>query len=224
MLNSRGQFSVDLLIAVSIFIIAVTVAIYYMISSFTPYEEENIYLQALAYKVAILLAEDTGLNITNGNISTNWEVALNNGDGTFVKQGNVTRIGLANEAPVTSSYERSLPCCLNETKVKVFFNNSTWDRVVGWNDYLTNISNLIGLNLSVSYKSSEFSRVPMSFNISLRYMNGSVVEIDNVTCQIGKPIPTNVNVVKFERIVVIYNESKPYYEASDFRRLVVCVW
>jgi uncharacterized protein (UPF0333 family) len=232
MLNNKGQFSVDLLIAVSIFMVAVAVAIYYTISSFTPYEEENIYLQALAYKVAMLLAEDAGLNVTNitksGNvvyakISTNWEVALNEGNGTFVRQGNVTRIGLAKEAPLKSSYERCLPCCLSETKVKVFFNNSTWDYVVGWND-LENLSSLLGLNLSIRYGFGDFSRIPLSFNVSLRYMNGSVVKIDNVTCQIGEPIPVNGNVVKFERIVVIYDESKPYYEASDFRRLVVCVW
>ncbi len=232
MLNKTGQLSVDLLIAVSIFTIAVTVAVYCVISSFTPYEAENIYLQALAYKVAMLLAEDAGLNVTNitksgnvvcANISTNWESALSEGNGTFVIQKNVTRIGLASEAELKSSYERCLPCCLSKTKVKVFFNNSTWDSVVGWKDYLTNISDLLGLNLSVSYKFNDFNKVPISFNISLRYMNGTVVKIDNVTCQIGESIPTG-NIVKFERIVVIYDEGKPYYGASDFRRLVVCVW
>ncbi len=227
-MNDRGQFSVDLLIAVSIFLIAITFATYYVISSFIPYEKSNLYLQVSAYKVAMLLSEDPGLNITNisinkgvvtAEISTNWEDSLSRGDYDYLREGNITRIGLAKESPTKSSYERCLPCCLDRVKVKVFFNKSIWKKVWG-DEYLEKISNLIGLNISIRYK-REFNRMPLSFNISLRYMNGTVCKIDGVTCSIGNSIPKN-NAFKFERMVVICDEKN--YEAKDLKRLVVYVW
>ncbi len=230
MSDQKGQLSLDLLIAVLIFTLTTVAVMYYIVSSFTPYSSESLYLQASAYRVAMILAEDAGLNVTNitgngstkyVNISTNWEVALNDGNITFVKQGNVTRIGLANAAPIKSSYEVCLPCCLNKTKVEVFFNKTKWKEVWG-NAYLTNLSNLLGLNILMRYKHSKFIKMNISYNISLRYMNGTVVRLGNEVCQIGEPIPTTGNIVKFERLVVIYNGG--VYHAKDIKRLVIYVW
>jgi len=228
LVNSKGQMSVDLLIAVSVLVLSITMASYYVISAFVPYSGRDIDLQAAAYRVAMILSEDGGIwSISTSHgwlIGSNWVDHLND----------VRRIGLANTSPtflIKRSYEVQIPCYLNETKVITFFNLSVWESL--WNttktDTLDRIANLIGLNTSVK---------TYEYNISLRFMNGSYVKCNGRPLTIGYPLYVNGKFIpqefgKFERIVVLDNNksiSVYRYDPDNpdpskcFLRLVVYVW
>ncbi len=193
--------SVDLLIAVSVLLISITMASYYIMSMFVPYSGRDIDLQASAYRVAMILSEDGGIYVYSNQIGTNWVNHLDS----------VKRIGLANTSPtylIERSYEVQIPCYLNETKVLVFFNLSLWESL--WNtnktDTLNRLADLIGLNSSIKR---------YMYNISLRFMDGSYVKIKTSNGKkplaIGYPLYTPDRRLipqefgKFERIVVIDN-------------------
>ncbi len=230
--NSKGQMSVDLLIAVAIMVLSITMASYYVISAFVPYSSRDIDLQASAYRVAMILSEDGGLWVTgNQLLESDWanHVKLNPNE----TRSCLKRIGLANTSATyltELSYEVRIPCYLNETKVEMFFNKSLWEKVYGknWRD---NLATLIGLNSTVKH---------YYYNVSLRYMNGKVVNSKIGKLWIGYPLYVNGEFIpqefgKFERIVVIdnnnsikaykYNPNSPPADPSKyFLRLVVYVW
>ena len=118
------------------------------------------------------------------------------------------------------SYEVKIPCYLNETKVELFFNKSLWENVYGEN-WKAKLANLIGLNSSIRY---------YYYNISICYMNGSIVNNWTIGYPIyvkGKFIPKEFG--KFERIVVIDGDYNPNVNTpqdlvKSLRRLVVYVW
>ncbi len=236
-MKSKGQVSVDLLIAVSIMVLTITMASYYVISAFVPYSGRDIDLQASAYRVAMILSEDGGLWYVSPNLlESNWAEKVKEyylkGDTNTIQQC-LKRIGLANTSTTyltKLSYEVKIPCYLNGSskynwsKVNVFFNVTLWEQIWGDN-WKEELANLIGLNSTVKrYR----------YNISICYMNGSIV--DNWT--IGYPlymyrngekifIPKEFG--KFERIVVVDSDYNPDSDSSDdlinsLRRLVVYVW
>ncbi len=246
MWNNRGQYSVDFVIAIGVFILVTTFAFYSAISAFTPhYGRFDIY--GCAYRISTLLSEDAGLNLTNirynkttgkynATLSADWEVngSINSSSEDWYDaigkdyeiNTTIKRIGLADPYRIYTSYERCNPNVLNKTKVENFFNISWWSasnrfRGQGGEELLRNLSILLTLN-STYYR----------YNISLRYLNGTVCKCGKSTCQIGYPIPSYGEVAKFERLVVLDRE---YYECLDkgsmnclnstsLRRLVVYVW
>ncbi|WP_457550523.1 DUF7287 family protein [Archaeoglobus sp.] len=260
-MDSKGQYSLDFMISVAIFLLTVSFALYYMLSAFAPYQS-TFTIQASAYRVAMILGEDAGLNITitdinkssgtyNASIYVNWEEngTINNSVSNWYDLVNavgslnttIARVGLADYYRIitfNSSYERSTPCLLNYTKVIHFFNSSWWNDTCrfNWNnsskfgsDYYSrldkfyrNLSVLIGLGGSRIYH----------FNVSLRYLNGSVCTLKGIVCEIGYPIPNTGNVAKFERLVVIDREvigcldggRGDCINATTLKRLVVYVW
>ena len=232
--NSKGQMSVDLLIAVAIMVLSITMASYYVISAFVPYSSRDIDLQASAYRVAMILSEDGGLWVTgNQLLESDWanHVKLNPNE----TRSCLKRIGLANTSATyltELSYEVRIPCYLNETKVEMFFNKSLWVRVFPpkqnypYNYTLDRLANLIGLNSSIRH---------YYYNVSLRYMNGTVVYDPKIgKLWIGYPLYVNGEFIpqefgKFERIVVIDKNYNPNVNTSrdlikSLRRLVVYVW
>ena len=252
-MNSEGQISVDLLIAVSIMVLTITMATYYIISAFVPYSSRDIDLQASAYRVAMILSEDGGLWCAGPNLlESNWAKKVEH----CYKTGNygkirdcLKRIGLANTSTTyltKLSYEVQIPCYLNGTKVVLFFNRSLWVNVFPprqnypYNYTLDRLANLIGLNSTIRH---------YYYNVSLCYMNGSLVKINkNKTLSIGYPLYVNISGTlrfipkefgKFERIVVIDNNRTIYGNISAYKydpnnpptdpskcflRLVVYVW
>jgi len=267
-MDSRGQYSVDYMIAVAIFITTISFAFYYMVSTFTPYQS-TFDIQASAYRVAMILAEDSGLNVSNVNVSGNtvsyeiyvdWEDKNGTINNTIADWYNlskasgqnhklnttIVRVGLADHYQVftfNSSYERCTPCVLNKTKVVRFFNLSWWNDTCrfNWNNssrfgndyslrldkFYRNLSILIGLGGTKFYH----------FNISLRYLNGTVCNLiddngNSIRCQIGYPTPKSGEIAKFERLVVIdqdvvgcLNKGRGYcINATSLKRLVVYVW
>jgi len=229
--RSKGQMSVDLLIAVSVLVFAITMASYYIITSFTPYVGRDIDLQASAYRVAMILSEDGGLWVAGKNLlESDWEkyVNLTSPNVQEIRQS-LKRIGLANSSSkyiISLSYEVCIPCYLNETKVLLFFNRSLWEKI--WPerkgypyDYtLDELATLIGLNSSIRH---------YYYNISILYMNGSVVVLKGERLTIGYRLYSGGRFIprrfgKFERIVVIDGQYDPRDPVKSFRRLVVYVW
>ncbi len=233
--NSKGQMSVDLLIAVAIMVLSITMASYYVISAFVPYSSRDIDLQASAYRIAMILSEDGGLWATgNQLLESDWAVKvlqdMNHGDYQDIADS-LKRIGLANTSTTyltKLSYEVKIPCYLNETKVDLFFNydlwNRTWNSTTLVNQYdncLDYLATLIGLNSTIKH---------YRYNISICDMGGHIV--NNWT--IGYPLYVNGEFIpkefgKFERIVVIDcdydpNVNKSQDLAKSLRRLVVYVW
>ncbi len=223
--------SVDLLIAVSVLIFAITMASYYILSSFVPYTGRDIDLQASAYRVAMILSEDGGLWVAGKNLlESDWEKYVNvtSPNVQEIRQS-LKRIGLANSSSqyiIGLSYEMCIPCYLNETKVLLFFNKSLWERI--WPekrnypyDYtLDMLANLIGLNSSIRH---------YYYNISIEYMNGTVVVLKGERLTIGYPLYAGKTLIpnvfgKFERIVIIDGQYNPKDPVKSFRRLVVYVW
>jgi hypothetical protein len=74
------------------------------------------------------------------------------------------------------------------------------------------------------------------FNVSLRYLNGSIYRLNGVECQIGYPIPKSGEIAKFERLVVVDTDiincldkeldkgRGDCINATSLKRLVVYVW
>ena len=139
--DSRGQMSLDIMIAVSILVLTTVFASYTVISAFVPYSVHDIDLQASAYRVAMILSEDGGIWYENGSVSSEWsEKVWQNPRGI---SEHLKRIGLANSSKLANlSYERCIPCYLNGSKVDTFFNRSLWESVWGenWRDKLAYLS------------------------------------------------------------------------------------
>ncbi len=240
--DSKGQMSVDLLIAVAVMVLAITTASYYVISAFAPYSGRDIDLQASAYRVAMILSEDGGLWVSSEKprlLESDWAQKIIEYKYNINKiKICLKRIGLANTSTtylIKLSYEVQIPCYLNETKVLTFFNRTLWTDLFEkdkpsnypYNYTLDKIADLIGLNSSIRH---------YYYNVSLRYMNGTVVDSSIGKLWIGYPLYVKGEFVpkefgKFERIVVLDNNknvSAPKYDPSDpskcFLRLVVYVW
>jgi len=259
--DDKAQYSVDYLIAMSIFILTISFAFYYLVSAFTPYRS-TFDVQASAYRVAMILTEDSGLNVSNVNVSgyngiscniscdlyVNWEEngTINNTVADWYNlckasgqnhklNTTIVRVGLADYyriSTLNSSYERCTPCVLNFTKVENFFSITWWSDNVRFNftpnnpqdleRFYRNLSILIGLGDSRLYH----------FNVSLRYLNGSIYRLNGIECQIGYPIPQSGEIAKFERLVVIDkdvmscldNGGRDCINATSLKRLVVYVW
>jgi len=202
----RGQASVDLMIAVTMLVFSIVCASYTIMTMFTPYSGKIIDLEASAYRCAMILCEDAGLWVTNYDntriLTTNWYKYLSASDvGLHLK-----RIGLANSSTsylLKLSYEVRIPCYLNESKVITFFNSSIWKRCFG-SSWLSEVAKRIGIDPRFRY------------NISLRYMNGSVMKLKGEVLEIGYPLPST-SVVKFERLVTLDKNG-------GLRRLIVYVW
>jgi len=223
--DRNGQYSVDLIIAVGLFILSITTAFYYTISAFMPhYERFDTY--ASAYRISTLLCEDAGLNVTNGQLKTDWEkngtINSLNPDWYNDLNTSIKRVGLSDYFRIiklNSSYERCVPNVLNRTKVENFFNESWWNdsrRFDGQSGerLWRNLSILLTLNSSLYH-----------YNVSLISLDGKKVEY-----QIGYPIPEYGEVAKFERLVVmddVYNcidSGGLCMNETSMKRLVVYVW
>ena len=217
-MSKKAQLSLDFLLAISLFLFSLALASYYAIVSFIPYQSTTYDAKVCAYRIALLLSEDSGLNVSDGNLSTQWEYSPD-------PIHTVTRIGLAMEPPLGSSYERSVPCRLNKSKVVTFFNLSWWE-LNFHSDWKAYMARLIGLNVSTEHGKS------YNFIIQLVYCNGTLYSLtDNygntVVCQIGNSnsIPSSGIYEKFERLVTVVDTTQNYvFSPEKILRLIVYVW
>ena len=183
-MKDDAQLSIDLLIALSIFLITLISSMHFIMSSFVPYRE-SIELQASAYRVAVMLAEDSGLNESDG-VKTDWENA---------DKSSIARVGLAREPSINSPYDRSVPCNLSKNKTEKFFNQSFWGINLADGMDSADSENLTKLGRKITLNDEKF-------NVSIRYFNNSIYK----NYSIGYPIP--MNAAKFEELVIVDGEIK----------------
>lgn len=182
--DDGAQASIDFLTAISIFLLTFAYLMMQIPSIFAPFQTQSTDLQPVAYRTAMILAEDPG-GWCDG---TDWE---NNS----VSLDDVHRIGLAANKHDPSNFSRLMnrgkTCLLSESKIKKL--NTIY------NSNATRAGYLLGLDIIRTY----------SYNISLQYLNGTTAEpryIPNntnpVLC-IGNQIPETGEVEKMERLVAI---------------------
>ena len=129
--DERGQLSIDFLVGISLFILALLFMAHFIPGMFVPFQSETIDLNSVAYRTSVILVEDPGW-WDNGE---DWENHIEN----------VSRVGLA--------IDKEHPNMLNKSKRYVFENETLIDnenladklglyRMIGDNkiDYGYNIS------------------------------------------------------------------------------------
>ena len=142
--DERGQLSIDFLVGISLFILALVFMAHFIPGMFVPFQSETIDLNSVAYRTSVILVEDPGWY--NGTIQgEDWENDI----------ANVSRIGLA--------IDKEHPNMLNMSKLDVFKDYAQIDdatltdklglyRNIGGNpiDYGYNIriENLSGTNIA----------------------------------------------------------------------------
>lgn len=199
--SESAQSSLDFLTAISIFLFAFAYLLLQIPSSFAPFQTQSTDLQPVAYRTAMILAEDTGWwhNNTTGQNDPDWENASLN---------DICRIGLAANKHNPNNFlelmNRGKVCILSEEKIKKL--NSTY-HASGNN----RVRYLLGLDIIRTY----------SYNISLQYLNGTTADPEYITNNthpvlcIGNPIPQTTEVEKMERLVAIEGDCGVGYLKID---------
>jgi len=222
-----GQISVDLMIAMAIFTLAVTYAVYTIVSTYyiqkTDFDEV-----ATAYRISLLLAENPGLNVSYNSttntyyLSVDWQIngTINSSSANWLNSTDtsIKRIGLADTMRIAtgrSYYEMCIPCVLNKTKVENFFNESWWN--VSWR-FKNQSGFKLYRNLSVLMSANGYK-----FHIYLTYLNGTKIY------DIGYPLPEGGSVVKFVRLVILddtlrWLDQGHSLNSSSLRLLEIYVW
>ena len=194
--DDGAQASIDFLAAISIFLLTFAYLMMQIPSIFAPFQTQSTDLQPVAYRTAMILAEDPG-GWCDG---TDWE-------NDSVSMGEVYRLGLAANKHDPTNFSRLMnrgkTCLLSESKIKKL--NTTY------NSNATRVGYLLGLDIIRTY----------SYNISLQYLNGTTAEpryISNntnpVLC-IGNQIPETGEVEKMERLVAIVGDCGVGYLNID---------
>jgi len=86
--DERGQLSIDFLVGISLFILALLFMAHFIPGMFVPFQSETIDLSSVAYRTSVILVEDPGWwNKTGAGSGTDWD--------TKEHIGSVSRVGLA---------------------------------------------------------------------------------------------------------------------------------
>ena len=83
--DKRGQMSIDFLVGISLFILALSFVAVSISGMFLPFQTETIDLNSVSYRTSVILVEDAGYWNDGGNNGEDWENNINNTE----------RIGLA---------------------------------------------------------------------------------------------------------------------------------
>ena len=197
--DNRAQVSLDFIAAISIFLLTFSYLLMQVPAIFAPFQTQSTDFQPVAYRTAMILAEDAGWwsNDTLGRDGIDWENAPDD----------ACRIGLAtnkrNPTNFSELMNRGRAGILNENKIKKL--NSTY------HDNATRVRYLLGLDIIRTYW----------YNVSLQYLNSTTADpryIPNNThpaLRIGSQIPQTVEVEKMERLVTIEGDTEVGYLNID---------
>lgn len=83
--DKRGQMSIDFLVGISLFILALSFVAVSVSGMFLPFQTETIDLNSVSYRTSVILVEDAGYWSDGANDGEDWENHVNN----------ISRIGLA---------------------------------------------------------------------------------------------------------------------------------
>lgn len=175
MKDDLGQASLDFLAGVIIFMGSLIMIIQFIPGIFTPFQTEVTDLNSVAYRTGVLLLEDPGWwsNTSTNTSGTDWENHLNN----------TQRVGLAS----VDAANKTTPNVLNKKKVEKFANISK-----------DNLTEFLGLYRNISGYQLEYG-----YNISLFYLDGGLLKINDTNITAGYPIPATQDIAKIERLVMV---------------------
>ena len=132
--DEKGQMSIDFLVGMSLFMLALIFLVLVIQGMFLPFQTETIDLNSVAYRTSVILVEDPGW----GDKGTDWE-----------KQNieNVSRIGLA--------IDKAHPNMLDMKKLAVFenktlINNANLARKLGLYRHIGNSDVYYGYNITIA--------------------------------------------------------------------------
>ena len=132
--DERGQMSIDFLVGMSLFMLALVFLMLHIPGMFLPFQTETIDHNSVAYRTSVILVEDPGW----GDKGTDWE-----------KQNidNVSRIGLAIDKAHPNMLDmKKLATFENETLI----NNANLARKLGLYRHIGNSDVYYGYNITIA--------------------------------------------------------------------------
>ncbi len=192
--DEKAQLSIDFLGGFVIVFFCLVTVFLFLPSLFSTMQNPSIDLHPVAYRTAILMAEDTGWwnNVTTGSEGYNWEDHLNE----------TSRIGLA-----SVKYGKGDACLLSGKKILAFISLYNKSDPKAYEK----IQDLLGLKSSTrKYNYNLTFRYPPGGEIwKVKKNESGIKRIYNMTY--GDPIPTSGNVEKYVRIFGIGKGLYPEY-------------
>ncbi|WP_406655731.1 hypothetical protein V7O62_08040 [Methanolobus sp. ZRKC2] len=187
MMDEDGQISVDFLLGISLFLIALTFTVQFIPGLFIPGSAGESSLDYTAYRTSAVLAEDTGWWGNSMTSGTEWEE----------HPDDILRIGLAVDDDNTSKLTNT-PNLLSKNKI---------ERMM-----LVNKSILVEkLGLYNNVNDAIFS---YGYNISITRDNVPFV-LNNTAIQRGETIPVDREIAKITRIVLVETGNAAYFDAAE---------
>lgn len=187
MMDENGQISVDFLLGLSLFLLALMFVIQFIPGMFIPSLAGDSSLDYTAYRTASILAEDTGWWGNSTSSATDWE---NHPNYTM-------RIGLASDDDINSRLTNT-PNLLSKDKIisMMQVNESILVEKLGL------YNNVDGTSFSYGY------------NISITE-NDQVLILNNSSVSFGESIPTDREVSKITRVILVETGNISYFNGTE---------
>jgi hypothetical protein len=186
MLTEKGQISIDFLMGLVIFLFVLGFIIQFIPSLFISTSSEGS-LDSVAYRTANLLVEDPGW----------WENSTHNGTDWEIHTGNISRIGLAQDA--TPNFRRTdTPNILNKLKI---------EQVLKLNETL--LTKNLGL-----YDKIGGSQIDYGYNITIE-QSGSIMSINGSAAAFGNTPPSSADRFKVTRLVIVETGKIANFSADE---------
>ena len=197
--HDAGVINIDLIIAMSLFILVFSFVFYTLAGAVVPYTAEYNRIYPIAARTADVLVKDPGLWDNGTSNGTHWEAKW----GT--NQLAVKRIGFAVEDRHN---------ILNETKMNALMSNHTGGNLTWWeypvdgtgDGELKNATRAIGL-------------APYNFYIQIRPINASAYNVTKADANITKTVYPIGDVVQIERFVMMIHGGR-----ADEYQMLMWVW
>lgn len=189
MIDEKGQISIDFLLGISLFLIALMFIVQFIPGLFLPGSANEGSLDHTAYRTAASLTEDPGWwgNTTTSN--TNWEKHVTD----------VKRIGLA----VDDDYSTKLtntPNLISKKKTLAFFGQIDEKELaekLGLYDNVNDILFSYGYNITITNDT----------------VKNEPLVVDNIKLTRGIAIPENKDMTKITRIILLEKGHAAYFDA-----------
>lgn len=192
MIDERGQIAVDFLLGISLFLIALMFIVQFIPGLFLPGSANEGSLDHTAYRTATILTEDPGWWGDGMSSDTEWEHADH--------IDKVKRIGLAVDDD-SSSKLTNTPNLIskNKTLAMMQLDRKVFEEKLGLYDNVNDALFFYGYNIS-------FSRTLEGYD---------PVILDNTSITRGSPVPTDRDVTRIVRIVLLETGKAAYFDAEE---------